>query len=74
MAMRLICYPLLSTRSKWALERARKQDGSPYYYVPRRKLVYRLALELNKTPVEVENQLMAERRYLLKKKATSAKG
>jgi hypothetical protein len=66
--MRLVCYPLLSTRSKWALEREVKPNGEPYHYAPRTNLILRLAHELSREPREVEEQLMRERHYLLKNK------
>jgi hypothetical protein len=67
--MKLLCYPLLSTRSKWALEREFDSNGKPYQYFPRSHLIFRLAHELSREPREVEEQLMKERRYLLKEKA-----
>jgi hypothetical protein len=64
--MELICYPLLSTRSRRALQKRKGRWGHRYQYVPRANLIDRLARELNLPVEQVHEQLQRERNFLLK--------
>lgn len=57
-------YWMLSTCSKKALERTKKQFGHPVFYNPQRRLCLRLALETGMTETEVREQLKRERKIL----------
>lgn len=59
--MKLLVYPLLSTRSRrWMLRKDRKTD-----YIPRHMLMNRLKTQLGMTDTEIINQCLIEREYLL---------
>jgi len=64
--MELRAYPRMSTCSKRAITRKRSYFGRTYQYVPRGRLLARLAKELSMSKEAVYSQLMAEREYLLK--------
>lgn len=64
--MKLICYPLLSEKSKKAICRVKKRFGKRYRYVPRKPLIMRLSKQLNMTPDQIRLQLMEERAFLIK--------
>lgn len=64
--MELKVYPLLSTRSKRAFVRERKEYGNPYRYQPRMRLIKRLSRELQMSQEEVLAQIRKERAWLLK--------
>ena len=56
--MELKLYPKLSTNSKRALRRQKKEWGHPYHYEPRLKLLKRLSQETGMSLTEVRNQLI----------------
>lgn len=64
--MNLICYPLLSTRSKRAILKTKKSWGHVYWYNPRGDLLVRLSKQLNLPITKVVEQLEKEREFLLK--------
>jgi hypothetical protein len=64
--MQLKAYPRLSTNSRRAVSRKLWHFGRAYQYVPRGRLLVRLAKELGMSRDAVYSQLMAEREYLLK--------
>jgi hypothetical protein len=68
--MELICYPLLSTRSKRAIIRRKQRrghnSGKTYHYRPRQTLVKRLEAELNMSQSTVLRQIALERLFLLR--------
>lgn len=64
--MDLIIYPRLGKKSQKAMRRKRKAFGNPYFYEPRRNLVYRLSKELNMTMDAVRERIAKERAFLLK--------
>ncbi len=64
--MELKVYSRLSTCSKRAISRKRWHFGKSYQYVPRGRLLVRLAKELAMSKEAVYSQLMKEREYLLK--------
>ncbi len=63
--MEIILYNQLSTRSRRALLKTKKQYGHRYEYNPRGDLLHRLAQENGMTIEEVYNQLMKERAFLI---------
>lgn len=67
--MELKVYPRLSTECKRLMHRLvwgpSKKPGQPYYYEPQRRLLRRLASELNITEAAARKQLLEERKYLL---------
>lgn len=63
--MEIILYNQLSTRSRRALLRTKKQYGHRYEYNPRGDLLRRLAQENGMTLEEVYDQLMRERKILI---------
>mgnify|MGYP001828678476 CR=1 FL=1 len=65
-AMKLICYPLLSTRSKRAMLREKSSYGADYHYRPRGHLLQRLSIETGLSAEDCYQQLLKERDYLLK--------
>lgn len=64
--MAILLYPRLSTCSKRALMKTRKQWGHPYHYSPRSNLLQRLSDETGMTIEQVYHQLQAERIELLR--------
>lgn len=64
--LNLRLYYQLSTNSKRAMGRSRNRNGMPYTYRPRGHLLERLARENNTSPTEIYNQLLQERRELLR--------
>jgi hypothetical protein len=64
--MKLICYPLLSTRSRRAISRQYKNKLSLQKYTPRGSLLQRLSKQLRWSIDRVAEQLDKEREYLLK--------
>lgn len=64
--MEFICYHRLSTRSKRALVRQKKNWGNLYAYNPRGNLLQRLSKELNMPIQEVAAQLHRERNEILR--------
>lgn len=68
--MKLICYPLMGTKSKrLMIKRTRKNGrklGKTYHYVPRNDLIARLVYELNMDEEAVRKQIFDERLYLLR--------
>lgn len=64
--MKLKAYPRLCTRSKRAISRKFGHFGRTYQYVPRGRLLVRLAKELAMSKEAVYSLLMTEREYLLK--------
>lgn len=59
-------YSMLSTRSKRAIVKTKKRYGRPYHYSPRGDLLERLARQTGDTIEGVYNQLMKERKILLR--------
>lgn len=64
--MRLVCYPLLATKSRRAFMRTKTSWGNTYNYRPRGDLLERLSKKLNWTKEQVLDQLVQERSHLLK--------
>ena len=64
--MQLKAYPRLCTRSRRAISRNKWHFGRAYQYVPRGRLLVRLAKELSMSKEAIYSQLMEERAYLLK--------
>jgi hypothetical protein len=64
--MELLLYERLSTRSRRALLRAKKQFGKTYHYSPRSDLLDRLSQETGMSIEQVYQQLKRERAYLLR--------
>lgn len=68
----LILYPRLSTRSRRAIAKTkhrgsrRHRPGAPYQYSPRGDLMERLMRETGWSFEEVYEQLLAERREILR--------
>lgn len=62
----IFLYPQLGTTSKRAMMRVRGDFGRPYTYRPRGTLLKRLANRNGMTIEAVHNQLLAERRQLLR--------
>jgi hypothetical protein len=65
--MDLICYPLLGTRSRRALLRHKGRWGHRYQYSPKAALLHNLAEKLGWNIESVQQQLLQERAYLLKR-------
>jgi len=63
---RIFLYPQLSTCSKRAITRLRKRFGMPYEYRPRGNLLERLARDNDLTKEQVYQQLLRERREILR--------
>lgn len=63
--MKLIIYPLLSTRSRRAIVKTNKKWGWLYQYNPRQILIDRLILELGWTETQVREQIYKERKFLI---------
>jgi hypothetical protein len=64
--MKLVVWPKLSTRSRRALVRTQKRNGSIMSYTPRIRLIKRLQRELGMSESEVIAQVEKERAYILK--------
>lgn len=64
--MKLIVYPLLSTRSRRSFSRKKTKWGHPHFYQPRIDLLARLSYELGMTKEGVLDQIAKEREYVLK--------
>lgn len=64
--MNLVIYPLLSTRSKRAMTRYKKNWGQLYYYNPKKMLVDRLSKQLKLPAITIYALIARERKYLLK--------
>lgn len=72
--MDLLIYPLLSVRSQKAIRRKWKTKGKyysspiwkPYFYTPRRNLVYRLSVQLKMTERQIRERIEEERIFILK--------
>jgi hypothetical protein len=60
----IILYSRLSTRSRRALVKTKKQWGHPYHYNPRGNLLERLSRETGMTIEAVYIQLLREREIL----------
>jgi len=63
--MLLKAYPTLSTCSRRALVRTKTHFGKFYSYVPRGRLLERLAKKFSITKEAAFNLLMTEREYLI---------
>lgn len=61
----LLLYNRLSTRSRRALVKTKKQWGHAYEYRPRGTLLQRLSRETGMSIEDVYNQLMRERAQLI---------
>jgi hypothetical protein len=64
--MEILLYPRLSTRSRRALLKTKKQFGKQYHYSPRGDLLKRLSQETGMSIEQVYRQLHEERAYLLR--------
>jgi hypothetical protein len=64
--MKLIAYPLLSTRSRRAIAKTKMSFGRTYNYSPRSTLLTRLSRELGMSREAVYSLLLQEREYILK--------
>lgn len=60
-----LCYPLLQTSSRRAIQRFKKKWGWAYIYKPRADLITRLSEQLGMSRGEVRVQLQRERNHLL---------
>jgi hypothetical protein len=67
--MELLIYPLLSTRSRRAISRARGKYGRPYDYRPRIDLINNLAADLRMSQDQVLDQIKRERDFILAQRA-----
>jgi hypothetical protein len=62
---RLQAYRLLSTRSRRAIKRKYDNDGRPYEYRPRARLLVRIADQLGITTEQAQDELFKDRDFLL---------